>query len=101
MHLTKFPSFHSNAVIDGFSCLKPREWKILVLIVNDFTNSEIMNALNLKRRTILNLRNSIGDKLGLKDEHTLAIFASANRDVILFRYNLYRAKSGNQAIVLP
>ena len=91
MHLTEFPPSESKTIDYGFSLLKHGEWKILILMVDDFTNSQIMNALNLKRRTVLNMRHSIGDKLGLKGAHTLAVFSRANRDLILSRYNTYRS----------
>ena len=96
MHLTQFPPSESKTIDNGFSLLKHGEWKILVLIVDDFTNSEIMSTLNLKRRTVLNIRNSIGDKLGLKGVHTLAVFSRANRDLILSRYNTYRSNQKSE-----
>jgi FixJ family two-component response regulator len=91
MHLIQFLPSESKTIDHGFALLKQYEWKVLVLIVDDFTNSQIMTALSLKRRTVLNIRNSIGDKLGLKGVHTLAVFSRANRDLILTKYNSYRS----------
>ncbi|TLU98172.1 LuxR C-terminal-related transcriptional regulator [Dyadobacter luticola] len=75
---------------DCFSQLKPREWKVLLLLVDDFSNQDIMLALNLQRREILTLKSSISFKLNLKDPKKLLQFCRSNRDFILSRYNIGR-----------
>ncbi|NIJ55370.1 LuxR C-terminal-related transcriptional regulator [Dyadobacter arcticus] len=93
MQFLELPAIGNPALVEhNFSLLKPREWKVLILLIDDFTNQDIMVALNLKRRTVINLRNSIGDKLNLKGAHTLAQFCRSNRELILCQYSGYHSK---------
>jgi DNA-binding NarL/FixJ family response regulator len=74
-----------------FHLLDPREWKVLILLVDGFADRDIMTALNLKTWTMINVKISLSSKLRLSGEDHLAYFCQMNRDLILYWYTLRRS----------
>lgn len=79
-----------------FQQLILREWKVLILLADDFTNIDIVKALGLKQRTVCCLLDSIGSKLSLNNLHSVTVFARNHRNLILHQYSIYRLQAGNQ-----
>jgi len=59
-----------------------REYEILLLVAEDKDNEEISSVFMLSPRTVINMRNHIGDKLSFKGRNKLGHFARLNRDAL-------------------
>ena len=70
-----------KAIIESINVLTQTERKILKLVGELKTNSEIAEILSLSKRTIENRRLRIGENLNLKGVHSLLQFTIENREL--------------------
>lgn len=68
--------------------LSPREWQVLLFVVDDMTNAEIANRLHLSPKSVVNYRNRIGSKLNLQGARKLAQFARKHQHELRQLYEL-------------
>ena len=67
----------ANAVFKpcALACLTPREIEVLILIARGHSNNSIANQLNIGRRGVEAHRRNLRDKLNIRSEAELTIFA--------------------------
>ena len=81
--MTELLSIQASAIPnEAVGELTFREWEILLLIASDKPNAEIEVITKLKSRSVINIRNRIGDKLGLKGRNHLGQFARKHRALL-------------------
>ena len=66
-----------------------REYEILLLLAEDLDNDQITSHTKLSRRTVINMRNRIGDKLLLKGRNKLGQFARQNRQALKHWFSIF------------
>ncbi|WP_020599376.1 response regulator transcription factor [Spirosoma panaciterrae] len=76
----------------GLIDLTPREWQVLLSIIDDLTNAEIAELLCLSPKSVVNYRNRIGCKLNLQGSRKLAQFARKHQHELRQLYELLIAK---------
>jgi DNA-binding NarL/FixJ family response regulator len=72
--------------------LTSREWQVLLFIADDKQNADIEVVTRLKTRSIINIRNRIGDKLMLKGRNNLGQFARKNKEALNYWYSIFYPK---------
>ncbi|QDK82488.1 helix-turn-helix transcriptional regulator [Spirosoma sp. KCTC 42546] len=73
--------------------LTPREWQVLLYVVEDLTNAEIADLLYLSTKSVVNYRNRIGSKLNLQGARKLAQFARKHQHELQKLYEVLVVKS--------
>lgn len=68
--------------IQLLSTLAPREWKVLLLLANEYRNPEIAEKLFLSIRSVETYQDRIRSKLGISGPGNLARFARLNQDFL-------------------
>ena len=66
-----------------------REYEVLLLIAKDDQNNDISTTTKLSSRTVINMRNRIGDKLLLKGRNKLGQFARQNREALTHWFTVF------------
>jgi DNA-binding NarL/FixJ family response regulator len=71
------PEFtHHQSFLSELTC---REWAILLHLSDDLLNAEIADRLKLSKKSVVNYRNRMGQKLFLSGAHNLARFARKHK----------------------
>ncbi|TDB58081.1 response regulator transcription factor [Arundinibacter roseus] len=73
--------------ISKFHTLIPCEWRVLLCLSEDRSNSEIANRLCLSKKSVETYQTRIGIKLEITGRSKVAFFARRNRIMILKVYD--------------
>jgi DNA-binding CsgD family transcriptional regulator len=88
----ELPENHDNGLLYVVMALSDREFDVLLETVNDLTNAEIGDRLNLSRKTVETYRTRIGGKLGCSGYRVLARFARRHQTELRRIYELLFGK---------
>ena len=72
--------------------LTEREWIVLLHVAADLSNPVTGEKIFIQPRSVITVRNHIGDKLSLKGHHNLAPFAHKNRPALNYWYEIFRGR---------